>query len=119
MEIQDFLCSEFVETTKLSKLIHNLHAQTIDVKENNPWNYEDNLCICEEKAETQLHIFSCNSLKSGVEDSEIGLNYSDLFFGTNKEKVKIAFMFETQLKIRKRIMEMRNSDNCDQGNEEK
>ena len=36
------------------------------------------------KQKLKYIFFSCNSLKSGVEDSEIGLNYSDLFFGTNK-----------------------------------
>ena len=64
LEMQQFLCSESIKTTKLSKLTHNLLAHTIDIKEHNPWKYADNLCICEESAETQVHIFFCQKLES-------------------------------------------------------
>ena len=110
LKLQDFLCSEKVERPRLSKLFHNLIAQTIDIKENNPWNYNDNLCICEEYPEKQSHIFSCDSLKSECEMSENGLNYTDLFFGTVEEKYRIAFIFENRLKKRKVVMEKRKSE---------
>ena len=111
LKLQDFLGSDNVERPNLSKLIHNLIAQTIDIKENNPWNYMDNLCICEENSEKQSHIFSCESLKCVFEIGESGLEYTDLFFGTLEEKLEVAVIFEKRLKKRKSVMEMRKTEN--------
>ena len=95
LTVQDFLCSDKIERTRLSRLIHNLLAKTIDMKENNPWNYVDNSCICEEKAETQSHMYVCSYLKSWLEisESKSGSKYSDLFCASSEEKVKEAIIF--------------------------
>ena len=68
------------KTMKLSKLTHNLWAQTIHIKEHSPWLYLDNLCVCEVKTETQRHIFYCDVLKYKNEMTFENLKYNNLYF---------------------------------------
>ena len=110
LEIQNFLRADGVETIKLSTLTHNLWAQTIEIKEHNPWNYSDNLCICELKAETQIHIFHCDKLKSENEVLSNSVQYQNLYFGTAKQKAEIAIMFKNKLKRRREIMDENQKD---------
>ena len=112
--MQNSLSSVCVKTAIISKLTPKLWANTIDIKENNPWNYSDNLCVCEESAELQNHIFHCKILKSRFDISEMSeireLDYNDLFFGTIDKKVEITILFQARLKMRKLLMERRESE---------
>ena len=48
--------------TSLSKTIFGLISRTFDVKEHNPWEYNDDLCVkCQEFNERMDHFFQCNS----------------------------------------------------------
>ena len=98
LEIQDYLCSENVETNKLSKMIFNLLAQTADVKANNPWNYENNLCVCQENEETQKHFYLCSKIDPNIDDKKV--EYEQIFVGENEDKLHIAKTFVRKFKWR-------------------
>ena len=90
-----------METKEISRVLFKLLAQTVDVKVNNPWKYEDNLCFCEEKEETQRHLHSCHKFE--IDYGENIFEYENLYLGTTKEKTKIARVFEKKVKFRKRM----------------
>ena len=55
LKISDYLLDN--EKNSLSKTILSIRSQTLDIKEWQPWKYEDNLCIkCEVFAETMDHL---------------------------------------------------------------
>ena len=76
-------------------------AQAVDVKVNNPWKYDDNLCFCEEKEETQIHLSSCKKLET--DDDKNSVEYEKLYLGNNKEKTEIAKKFEKKVKFRNKM----------------
>ena len=50
------------KNSKVSKIIFNIRAETLDIKTWNQWNYDDNLCImCNVKEENIEHFMECKS----------------------------------------------------------
>ena len=77
-----------METKEISRILFNMLAQTVDMKVNNPWKYKDNLCFCEERDETQRHLYSCPKIE--INDEENIVDYEKLYLGKTKEKTKIG-----------------------------
>ena len=102
--LQDFLSAEGVYTTSLSKFIYNLYTESVDTKINQHWKYEDNLCICGIKAETQNHILNCIKLTNGNELLYINLTSNNLFDGDIDEKTNVAIMMKEKLSIRNKLL---------------
>ena len=51
--------------TSLSKIIFSLRSKTLDIKDWQPWNYFDNLCVgCEIKIETMNHFLTCTAYEN-------------------------------------------------------
>ena len=62
-KIQKLKMSEYLyknKNTMFSKVIFSTRARTLDIKEDNAWKYEKNLCaMCYEEIETMEHFVNC------------------------------------------------------------
>ena len=53
------------ERTSLSQIVFSIRSKTLDIKEYQPWRYENNLCIaCGITSETMNHFVLCNSYRN-------------------------------------------------------
>ena len=93
LEMSDYLCEN--KNTRVSKTIFSIRAGTLDLKQLNPWKYNDNLCVmCNLKEESLDHFMNCNSY-----DRE-NISWEDIF-QDNKEKLfEIGIEAMTRMTIR-------------------
>ena len=71
--------------TKVSKIIFNIRAETLDIKTWNHWNYEDNLCImCNVKEETIEHFMKCETY--GTEQ----IKFEDIYSNDGERQFEIG-----------------------------
>ena len=68
--MSEYICEN--KSTKISKIIFNIRAGTLDLKVLKPWKYEDNLCVmCNVKEENIEHFMKCekyNGKETGWQD---------------------------------------------------
>ena len=73
----------------------------MNIKEFQPWNYEDNLCVkCEIFSETMDHFSTCNAYETEPET-----NWRDIYIDETARQIEIAEHIEKRLKVRKDILD--------------
>ena len=72
-----------IKNTLVSKTTFAVRSKTLNIKEYNPWSYEDSLCVmCQNELETMDHFVTC------VEYGEnLKFNWKDIY----GENMKIHF----------------------------
>ena len=84
----------------LSKIIFNLRSKKLNIKEFQPWSYEDNLCVkCEIFSETMDHFATCNEY-----ETETVTNWKDIYIDKTARQIDIAEHIEKRLKVRQDII---------------
>ena len=96
--------STYLKTNKrksLTQIIFSIRSKTLNIKEFQPWNYEDNLCVqCEIFAETMDHFCTCKAYNTETE-----AQWTDIFIDNTERQFEIAQIVEKRLKIRQSILE--------------
>ena len=68
VKFEDLKMSQYLEKnikTTLSKLIFSIRSKTLDIKEYQPWKYDNNTCIaCNDYPETMQHFATCASYRN-------------------------------------------------------
>ena len=103
LELQQYLSEN--KNTKISKLIAQARAKTLEIKTHKAWKYEDKLCAgCEIREETVDEILSCT--KFGIyEEVEKMPKYEWLFGDDMRQMLYCAEVLKERLKIRQSIYE--------------
>ena len=84
-----------------SQIIFSIRSRTLNKKEFQPWNYEDNLCgQCKIFAETMEHFCKCGAYNSETENT-----WTDIFIDNPERQFEIAEIVEKRLKIRQTILD--------------
>ena len=84
-----------------SQIIFSIRSRTLNIKEFQPWNYEDNLCVqCKIFAETMEHFCKCGAYNSETENT-----WTDIFIDNPERQFEIAEIVEKRLKIRQTILD--------------
>ena len=87
--------------TSLSKIIFKIRSQTLDIKDWQPWKYQNNLCVkCEKWPETMDHFVNC--LDYG---DQIDLNWREINQNEIEIQIKIGQFIEKRHRIRQTIIE--------------
>jgi hypothetical protein len=85
----------------LSHIIFQIRSKTLNIKEFQPWNYTDNLCVkCEIFSETFDHFVNCKAYQAETEE-----NWKDIFKSDTERQFRIAEIIEIRLKIRQEIID--------------
>lgn len=85
----------------LSHIIFQIRSKTLNIKEFQPWNYTDNLCVkCEIFSETFDHFANCKAYQAETEG-----NWKDIFKNYTERQFRIAEIIEIRLKIRQEIID--------------
>ena len=85
-----------------TQLIFNLRCRMTQIKVNLNGKYDTLECdACGKEEETQQHILECEELNKDKEIQEV--KYEHLFDGVVTEQLKIAKIFEENLKILEKI----------------
>ena len=88
--------SSYLKTKKrksLSQIIFSIRSRTLNIKEIQPWNYEDNLCVrCETYAETMEHFCKCSAYNSETEET-----WTDIFFDDPERQIEIKEIIEKKI----------------------
>ena len=73
-----------IKSTSVLKIIFSTRSKTLDIKENNPWKYELDLCVmCLEVSEIMDHFINCDSYGDKLE-----VNWKDIY----EENIKNQFI---------------------------
>ena len=87
--------------TSLSKNIFGLRSRTFDVKEYNPWRYNDDLCVkCQEFKETMDHFVQCNSY-----GDKLKIDWKLIYGNNMEEQVFIGTFVKRRYKMRQDILQ--------------
>ena len=94
-------------STKMSRLIFRARSQTLDVKSQRKWQYNDRACIgCKRYEETGQEIMICENLNNENRIDTHPINYSAFFEKNLSNMVKAAILVEKGLKRRQMILEI-------------
>ena len=87
--------------TSLSHLIFSIRSKTLDVKEYQPWKYENNNCIaCGKYPETMTHFATCTSYRNiPCQD------WTNIYGSDSLVMTKIALDIEKRVEERKSLIE--------------
>ena len=104
IHFEELKLSEYLEEnerTTLSQIIFSIRSKTMDIKEYQPWKYENNNCIaCGISAETIQYFVSCTSYRN-----EPCKDWTEIY-GSNKCVMKtIGLAIEKRVDERKAIIE--------------
>ena len=104
LSFQSLNMSGYLKNNKgksVSEIIFSIRARTLNIKEFQPWNYEDNLCVqCKNFAETMEHFCRCSAYNSETEET-----WTDIFIDNSERQFEIAEIVEKRLKIRQSILD--------------
>ena len=96
--------SSYLKTNKrksVSEIIFSIRSRTLNIKEFQPWNYEDNQCVqCEIYAETMEHFCTCSAYKTETEEQ-----WKDILIDNPERQFEIAKIVEKGLKIRQSTLD--------------
>ena len=85
----------------LTHIIFHIRSKTLNIKEYQPWNYINNLCVkCEVFSETMDHFVSCKAYQAETEE-----NWRDIFINDTERQFKIAEIVEIRMQIKQEIIE--------------
>ena len=106
LEIQEYLL-DGNQNIKVAKLIFKARSMTLDLKMQKKWRYQDTTCIgCGVKDETGEEILSCSGYSDSKDDyGEQPAMYSNFYYGTTSEMVKLAKRVMKRLKEREKMKE--------------
>ena len=100
LTIQEYLLGGN-KNTSVAKFIFKARSQTLDIKMQKKWKYEDKLCIgCNTKEETGEEILSC--IHFGKEQS---LKYDMFYSESSSDMIKVANCMIKKLKMRQTIID--------------
>ena len=106
LEIQDYMISGEC-STKMSRIIFKARSQTLDVKTQRKWKYNDKACIgCKRKEETGQEIMICENLNNENRIATHPINYGAFFDKNLTNMVKAAILIDKALKRRQMILEI-------------
>ena len=102
LELQQYLLEG---NTNISKFISKARSQTLDLKTQKKWKYNDLLCSgCTEREESGQEILSCDGFGS-YKREEIKPQYSWFHCGSVSDMVYCAKVMIERMKIREKIIE--------------
>ena len=106
MEIQEYML-DGNQNIKVAKLKFKARSMTLDLKTQKQRRYEDTTCIgCGVNNETGEEIWSCSGYSDSKDDyGEQPAMYSNLYYGTTSEMVKLAKRLMKRLKERDKLKE--------------
>ena len=80
----------------MTKVIFSVRSKTLDIKEWQPWKYNDDLCVkCENSPETMDHFVTC--VEYGI---ECETNWKDILTNDISRQQEIAKCVAKRFKIR-------------------
>ena len=104
LEMQEYLLSGN-KNTELSKVIFKARSNTLDVKINKRWKYEDVMCIgCQVKEESGEELMNCESYGEIGEETE-NISYKMFYGESNSDMFLAASKIKKRLKRRQVIMD--------------
>ena len=87
--------------TELSKIIFKIRSQTLDIKQWQPWKYQNYLCVkCEKYTETMDHFVNCEEY-----GDKIDINWRDIKQNKKEIQIKIGEFIEKRHRKRQEIIE--------------
>ena len=87
-------------STSISKIIFGVRSKTFDVKEYNPWIYEDSLCVmCRKEFETMDHFVKCVEYGENLE-----IDWKDIYGENMEHQFKIGKFIEKRFRKRNFIL---------------
>ena len=93
------------KNTELSKVIFKARSNTLDVKINKRWKYEDVMCIgCQVKEESGEELMNCESYGEIGEETE-NISYKMFYGESNSDMFLAASKIKKRLKRRQVIMD--------------
>ena len=90
----------------LVKLIFKARSQTLDIKSQRKWKYQDKTCIgCEKMEESGEEIMLCEKLNIGNRTADIPIRYNWFFSDNIHDLVKAGKILNDSLKRRQEILD--------------
>ena len=105
LELQDYFIGGHC-TNKMAKLIFKARSQTLDIKSQRKWKYQDKTCIgCEKMEESGEEIMLCEKLNIGNRTADIPIRYNWFFSDNIHDLVKAGKILNDSLKRRQEILD--------------
>ena len=102
--MQEYLLSGN-KNTELSKVIFKARSNTLDVKMNKRWKYEDVMCIgCQVREESGEELLNCESYGENGEEKE-NISYKMFYGESHSDMFLAASIIMKRLKKRQVIMD--------------
>ena len=74
------------KSKSLSNIIFNIRSKILNIKDFQPWMYEDNLCVkCETFSETMDYFSTCKAYETEAENSR-----RDIYLDDTVRRIQIA-----------------------------
>ena len=102
--MQDYLLYGNIKT-QISQLIYKARTQTLNIKTQKQWKYDDDICVgCLEKKETIEEILSCTNLGDNDEET-MSISTDWLISGSGRQMFTLGKVLAKRLRVRENIME--------------
>ena len=102
LELQEYLL-EGNKNINVSKFIFKARSQTLDIKTQKKWKYDDKACVgCNVREETGEEILNCWYF--GKDEQTKPITY-DMFYGAISDMIMVANVMMKKLKVRENILD--------------
>ena len=99
IQFEDLKISEYLKQNKrssLSNFIFSVRSRTLDLKELQPWNYDDLLCVkCKMYPETLEHFATCVEYGNYSE-----IDWKEIFESDGKKQIQVGLFLEKRYTTR-------------------
>ena len=103
IRFEDLTISEYLKQNKISSLsnfIFSIRSKTLDIKELQPWNYDDLLCVkCNLYSETLEHFATCVEYGNPFET-----DWKDIFGKDGKKQTQVGLFLEKRYTTRNKLI---------------